>query len=94
MSDCRVNPNKGFPSLNEIFGVIKMTKKIENPGLVKAFRDASAAALAFTPREYGCRAEGLAIAAREAAWKALLQKGGGGDFNATRSLRFCQKTAW
>ena len=71
-----------------------MTKKIENPGLVKAFRDASAAALAFTPREWGCAAQGAAITARENAWKTLLQKGGGGDFNAVRVMRFGQKTAW
>jgi hypothetical protein len=71
-----------------------MTKKIENPGLVKTFRDASAAALAFTPREWGCAAQGAAITEREAAWKALLQKGGLGDWRAVRSLRANQKVAF
>ena len=71
-----------------------MTKKIENPGLVKAFRDASFASLQFTPREWGCAAQGAAITARENAWKALLQKGGLGDWRAVRSLRANQKVAF
>ena len=71
-----------------------MTKKIENPGLVKAFRDASHASLQFTPREWGCAAQGAAITLREAAWLAILHKGGAGDYNATRKLRYHQRQVY
>lgn len=67
-----------------------MTKKIENPALVEAFRAASHAALDFSRSAWGCARQGEAIKLREAAWLAILHKGGKGDFDATRKLRYHQ----
>jgi hypothetical protein len=66
-----------------------MTKKILQPGLVRAFRDSSEAVARVKSRRYGAEFMAL-VALREAAWTALVRSNDRAGYMACRTMRAFQ----